>query len=81
MLFLIQEKYARCVRFSQATTVVNLSISINISKILAYYSLPHRTPQQKTDILFIFSAVPAERGSADCLRADRLYFSVQCRLP
>lgn len=28
-----------------------------------------------------FSAVPAERGSVDCLRADRLYFSAQCRLP
>ena len=26
-------------------------------------------------------AVPVERGSADCLRADRLYFSAQCRLP
>ena len=81
MLFVIQEKYARCIRFSQATTVVNLSITINISKILAYYSLPCHSSQQKTDILFIFSAVPAERGSADCLRADRLYFSAQCRLP
>ena len=37
--------------------------------------------QCKYALLIIFSAVPAERGSADFLRADRLYSSIQCRLP
>lgn len=63
----------------QLLSICQLALTlVKYLHIIACLTVP---PQQKTDILFIFSAVPAEHGSADFLRADRLYSSIQCRLP